>query len=62
MRQSRDVYLVLQKDVHDHILAVVASHVEGGATIGIDGIRLRGRGGGREGGREGGRKGGRRGG
>ena len=33
---------VLEQDVDHHILAVVAGNVERGATIGVDGIRLKG--------------------
>ena len=34
-------HLVLEEDVHHHILAVVAGHMERGAAIGIHSIRLR---------------------
>jgi hypothetical protein len=34
--------VVLEQDVDHHILAVVAGNVEGGAAIGVDGIRLQG--------------------
>lgn len=33
--------LVLEEDVHHHILAIVAGHMEGGTAIGIHSIRLR---------------------
>ena len=33
---------VLEQDVDHHVLAVVAGNVEWGATIGVDGIRLKG--------------------
>ena len=32
---------VLEEDVHHHVLAIVAGHMEGGAAIGIHSIRLR---------------------
>ena len=64
-----EAHLVLEEDVHHHILAVVAGHMERGAAIGIHSIRLRrkrreggrggreGGGGGRGGEGEGGRRG-----
>ena len=33
---------VLEQDVDHHVLAVVAGNMERGATIGVDGIRLKG--------------------
>ena len=53
-----EAHLVLEEDVHHHILTVVAGHMERSAAIGIHSIRLRrkrreGGGGGREGGGEG---------
>ena len=33
---------ILEQNVDHHILAVVAGNVERGATIGVDGIRLKG--------------------
>ncbi len=38
--RSHHVYLVLQKDVHDHVLSVVTGNMEGSAAMGIDCIRL----------------------
>ena len=36
-----EAHLVLEEDVHHHILTVVAGHMERGAAIGIHSIRLR---------------------
>ena len=52
-----EAHLVLEEDVHHHILTVVAGHMERGAAIGIHSIRLGGRGGKGEGKRK---RGGRR--
>ena len=33
-------HLLLEENIHHHVLAVVAGHMEGGAAIGIHSIRL----------------------
>ncbi len=38
--RSHHDYLVLQKDVHDHVLSIVTGNMEGSAAMGIDCIRL----------------------